>query len=103
MTDLDKMARELLTVELDKQGQRDSAADVYANRLNDVTRAAVSAIRSALLTAPPGYALVDRATLLEMRDVAIRWTRAGRLPECGAFSHIARDAHAMLAAAPEVK
>lgn len=89
MTDLDKMAHEIA------QGHERFGDWGYEDM--------VDAIRAALLTAPPGYVLVDRATLLEMRDVAMRWTRAGRLPECGAFSHIAQDADSMLAAAPEVK
>lgn len=92
MTDLDKMARELLS------GGHPRKPGFTVTR-----RQAELAIRAALLAAPPGYVLVDRATLLEMRDVAMRWTRSGRLPECGAFSRIAQDADAMLAAAPEVK
>ena len=101
MNDLDKMARELLAAEFERRGLRSvAAAAVNGSYDSDPEHAA---IRAALQTAPPGYVLVDRATLLEMRDVAMRWTREGRLPECGAFSRIAQDADAMLAAATEVK
>ena len=101
MTDLDKVARDILDSIPDAAF---GTADDFPGHAHVVLESeARYAIRAALMTAPPGYVLVDRATLLEMRDVAMRWNLVGRAPECGAFSRIAQDADAMLAAAPEVK
>ena len=62
MTDLDKMARELLAAEYerDRPGS-ETAAKLRGNFIGQLRRAdviALAAIRAALLTAPPGYALV---------------------------------------------
>lgn len=68
MTDLDKMARELLAAEYDR-----TATVWHAQMLRStmpittsVDKRAVNAIRTALLTAPPGYRLVPVEPTPEM-------------------------------------
>lgn len=58
MTDLDKMARELLAAEWDKRERREVGHAVRQGALTGQGLFAIEAIRAALLTAPPGYVLV---------------------------------------------
>ena len=58
MTDLDKMARELLAAEYSKIGNTFRAEDIRKGRVNSDEHLAVNAIRTALMTAPPDYRLV---------------------------------------------
>ena len=96
MTDLDKMARELLPVDICRYGYE---VDEMATVVSFST--AIDAIRAALLTAPPGYVLVPAEPTPEMLRAALRAPCSGH-PETGgqSYHNIYR---AMLAAAPEVK
>lgn len=60
MTDLDKMARELLAAEYDRTATVGHAQMLRSTMpiTTSVDKRAVNAIRSALLAAPPGYVLV---------------------------------------------
>lgn len=68
MTDLDKMARELLAAEYGKAGSRRFAEDLRSGcDIGDSDTAyAVQAIRAALLAAPPGWKLVPVEPTEEM-------------------------------------
>lgn len=103
MNDLNKMARELLTAEYerDRPGS-DTAARLrggLSGQLSTAATVALAAIRAALLTAPPGYVLVPAELPVEM-EVAFceQWfskRRAiddPRMQDCWA---------AMITAAPE--
>lgn len=130
MTDLDKMARNLLAAEHRRRGSH-----LHADRIIADTTArensALAAIRAALLHAPPGYVLVERAQLESALD-SVRSTMESayhrHFPECcgsyspdgccgnpreawskedhetmGALGPAEKALSAMLAAAPEVK
>ena len=101
MTDLDKIAREMLAAECAAAGNKNTAA-VIASRNNAIlTQAAIDAIRAALLTAPPGYVLVPAEPTGEMLRAALRAPCSGH-PETGGQSY--PDIYrAMLAAAQEPK
>jgi len=59
MTDLDKMARELLAAEYERDGITHVADCIRREAmLTRIEHRSVRAIRTALLTAPPGYVLV---------------------------------------------
>lgn len=62
MTDLDKMARELLAAEYerDRPGSEIAARlrGGLPGQLSTAATVALAAVRTALVTAPPGYALV---------------------------------------------
>lgn len=106
MTDLDKMARELLAAEYDAEIPESMTVGLLRDgssvRWSD--RMALRAIRAALLTAPPGYVQVPVEALR-------RW-QAAFAEELAAhdisppIKHV-KDGHdetaAMLAAAPEPK
>lgn len=88
MDDLDKMARELLAAELRRRGLGAVARAVVNGSYDDEPEH--SAIRTALLTAPPGYVLADRAQLesaLESVRAAMDAAYRRRFPECcGSYS-----------------
>ena len=96
MTDLDKIARELLAAELARDGWAgELAAVLLADRPDDARvpgNMALSVIRAALLTAPPGYVLVPV-------EPTPRMSAAGF---CADEGHDPAGVYrAMLAAAPE--
>lgn len=68
MTDLDKMARELMDSMPDSPHGR--AADFPEHSFVVLESEAFYAVRAALLTMPPGYALVPVAPTDEMVDAA---------------------------------
>lgn len=71
MNELDKMARELLAAEYERHGHTLRAAECLGGR-NDLIRSeqALHVIRTALLTAPPGWKLVPIPPADEMIDAA---------------------------------
>lgn len=102
MTDLDKMARELLAAELARDGWAgELAAVLLADRPDDARVSGdmtLAAIRAALLTAPPGWKLVPE--LADDAMLSAGFPRNEIIDGCfdrqGAWAD-------MLAAAPEVK
>lgn len=75
MTNLDKMARELLAAEYGRDRPRSEVAQKLrghkVGQLRTADTVALSAVRAALLTAPPGWQLVpvdERQWTDEMRD-----------------------------------
>ena len=101
MTDLDKMARELLAAEFDARLAAGTADMIRTGDEDRVYSAFLDAIRAALLTAPPGYALVPIIPTDAMRQAAHRAPFSGH-PETGGQSYKAIY-QAMIAAAPELK
>ena len=105
MTDLDKMARELLAAELSHDGWAgELAAALIADRPDDVRvpgNIALSVIRAALLTAPPGYVLVPVEPTRAMISAGHVYYQAS-MDEVDDFTPRGMF-NAMLAAAPEVK
>ena len=101
MTDLDKMARELLARRLDDWGHPQEAQSVREGEDLKYYEGELVLIRDALLNAPPGYVLVPAEPTGEMLRAALRAPCNGH-PETGCQSH--RGIYrAMLAAAPEPK
>lgn len=84
MTDLDMMARELLAAELLRGGWAgELSVVILADRPDHVRVAgdvAMAAIRTALLTAPPGYVLVPEVskTTAALIDLLVKRDQAGR-------------------------
>ena len=101
MTDLDKMARELLAQWHLDRGLSEKVARDCRNGVIDIPDIYGDLIRAALLTAPPGYRLVPIIPTDAMRQAAHRAPLFGH-PETGGQSYpgIYR---AMIAAAPELK
>lgn len=93
MDDLDTMAREFLAAEYEADAPESMTAERLRSGLPVMWWAddlALRAIRAALLAAPPGYVLVDRAQLGAALD-AVRSTMEAayhrRFPECcGSYS-----------------
>lgn len=103
MDDLDTMARELLAAEYerDRPGSEIAARlrGGLSGQLSTAATVALAAVRTALLTAPPGYALVPIEPTGEMLRAALRAPCSGH-PETGGQS--CRSIYrAMIAAAPE--
>lgn len=97
MNDLDKMARELLCSHCDMESE-----DHY-DEMPVSAAEAESAIRDALLTAPPGWKLVPLEPSEAEIDVAA-YSIPAAIPTLAAAKETARKLRAaMLAAAPEVK
>lgn len=94
MTDLDKMAREMLAAELRRRGLGAVARAVVNGSYDDEPEH--SAIRAALLTAPPGYVLVPVEPTPEMVASAREHHEGSPYLPIGLY-------RAMIAAAPEVK
>lgn len=78
MDDLDKMAREILAAEYKRVGGRDMAVKTLAGQCDE--GASMRAARAALLTAPPGYALVPEVskTTAALIDLLVARDKAGR-------------------------
>lgn len=97
MSDLDKMARKILAAGYEADGQVHTARFVRSGTLE--ATAEIAAIRTALLTAPPGRVLVPVEPTQEMLDEVCSsdgiepWTD----------DVMASTYQAMIAAAPEVK
>lgn len=70
MTELDKMARELLAAEFDARLAAGTADMIRTGDEDRVYSAFLDAIRAALLTAPPGWKLVPVEPTDEMVDAA---------------------------------
>lgn len=97
MTDLDRMARELLADEYSKRhGDAFRQYALVSAALMPNEECAIAAIRTALLTAPPGYVLVPEDELQRAIDVLRYGSHPQPSPHADALA-------AMLAAAPEVK
>ena len=70
MSEIDKMARDLLAAEYSKIGNTFRAEDIRKGRVNADEHLALIAIRSALLAAPHGRRLVPITPTDEMLDAA---------------------------------
>lgn len=109
MTDLGKMALELLAAELERSGAATEAVESlrHADLVSPAIAVSTRAIRTALLTAPPGWKLVpvEPTPLMvatfraDNANGAMSWMTHTTL-RCADFS--SRYA-GMIAAAPEVK
>lgn len=100
MTDLDKMARELLAAEWERDGIIFVPDCIrHEEMLTKMEQREIRAITAALLTAPPGYRLVPIVPTDAMRQAAHRAPLSGH-PETGGQSYKAIY-QAMIAAAPE--
>jgi hypothetical protein len=102
MTDLDKMARELLADQYERDLPGSGIAKKLRGEFTGLLRVAdiiaLAAIRDALLTAPPGWKLVPVEPTMEMQEAGEERASVWQdVWECG---NVYR---AMLAAAPEVK
>lgn len=70
MSEIDKMARELLAAEHSKIGNTFRAEDIRKGRVNSDEHLAINAIRAALIAAPPGWKLVPIPPTDDMIDAA---------------------------------
>lgn len=70
MSEIDKMARELLAEEWDRNDRKTVGYKVRQGDLTGQGLFAVDAIRSALLKAPPGYVLIPSSPTEEMVSAA---------------------------------
>lgn len=107
MDDLDKMARELLAAEYDRDRPGSEVARKLrghlVGQLRTADTVALSAIRAALLTAPPGCVLMPgEASESEIKAAA--YAIPGAVPTLSAAKEIARKVRAyMIAARPGAK
>lgn len=98
MTDLDKMALELLAAEFERSGASAEAVDSlrHADLVSPAIAVSTRAIRTALLTAPPGRKLVPVEPTPEMVGAAREHHEAEAYLPFSLYK-------AMIAAAPEKK
>lgn len=94
MTDLDKMARELLAAECAAAGNKNTAAVIASGNNAILTRAAIDAIHAALLTAPTGWKLVpmepDAKQIEEGAKAIVSWEEGSVWPDSWGDAHAER-------------